>query len=118
MWPLLIQKLDGGVTQLSSTDHTIPGSDDHSLALSTEAVMLGPGQTLELVFGLGGTNFSGCPSSPCPWDCEALANGVVGTSDLLSLLAGWGGVNSCDFDGAGVGTSDLLKLLANWGPCE
>ena len=48
------------------------------------------------------------------------ANGTVGASDLLSLLAQWGtdpGVPP-DFDGDGsVGASDLLALLANWGPC-
>lgn len=45
------------------------------------------------------------------------ADGVVGTSDLLSLLASWGTMGSAadlDMDGI-VGTSDLLLLLANWG---
>ena len=57
-----------------------------------------------------------CPS--CPWDLDG--NGLVGTSDLLMLLARWGVAagNPADFDGDGfVGTSDLLKLLANWGAC-
>ncbi len=57
----------------------------------------------------------------CAHDLDA--DGNVGVSDLLSLLASWG---SCppkadcpaDFDGNGnVGVSDLLALLANWGPC-
>ena len=48
------------------------------------------------------------------------ANGSVGVSDLLSLLASWGPCKGCpaDFDDSGdVGVSDLLVLLANWGPC-
>ena len=43
---------------------------------------------------------------------------VVGTADLLTLLAAWGPCEDCpeDLDGDGaVGTSDLLALLANWG---
>ena len=61
--------------------------------------------------------FSPAPP-PCPWDLDK--NGVVGASDLLSLLANWGLCKGCsaDFDGDGiVGASDLLALLANWGPC-
>ena len=46
-----------------------------------------------------------------------MPTGSVGTTDLLALLAQWGSVGSCDFDGGGVGTTDLLKLLANWGAC-
>ena len=54
----------------------------------------------------------------CPQDLDA--DGSVGVSDLLSLLANWGPCKGCpaDFDGNGtVGVSDLLVLLANWGPC-
>ncbi len=54
----------------------------------------------------------------CLWDLDA--NGSVGASDLLALLASWGPCKGCpaDFDGNGtVGASDLLALLANWGPC-
>lgn len=61
----------------------------------------------------------GAPVEPlCPWDLDA--NGTVGASDLLSLLAQWGSDpdGPPDFDGNGsVGASDLLALLANWGPC-
>ena len=55
----------------------------------------------------------------CPADLDA--NGSVGASDLLALLASWGPCKGCpaDFDGDGsVGASDLLALLANWGPCQ
>ena len=65
--------------------------------------------------GPGGLAGQGLPD--CPWDCEQVPNGSVGTTDLLALLAQWGGAGSCDFDGGGVGTTDLLKLLANWGNC-
>ncbi len=54
----------------------------------------------------------------CPADLDA--NGSVGVSDLLELLASWGPCKGCpaDFDGNNeVGVSDLLALLANWGPC-
>ena len=57
-------------------------------------------------------------ASFCPWDLDD--NGIVGVSDLLSLLASWGPCKGCpaDFDENGnVGVSDLLALLANWGPC-
>ncbi|MEE8154909.1 MAG: integrin alpha [Phycisphaerales bacterium] len=54
----------------------------------------------------------------CPWDLDD--NGIVGASDLLSLLVSWGPCKGCpaDFDGNGsVGASDLLALLVHWGPC-
>jgi hypothetical protein len=48
----------------------------------------------------------------CPEDLDD--DGSVGMSDLLALLAGWGGP-----DGAGgtLGIEDLLALLAVWGGC-
>ena len=55
----------------------------------------------------------------CPWDLDA--DGNVGSSDLLTLLAAWGPVptpDPPDFNGDGkVSTFDLLELLANWGAC-
>ncbi len=57
----------------------------------------------------------------CPHDLDA--DGSVGVSDLLSLLADWGPCPPkadcpADFDDNGnVGVPDLLELLANWGPC-
>ncbi len=59
--------------------------------------------------------------APCPWDLDG--NGVVGATDLLSLLVTWGpcdDYNDCqaDFGNNGtVGATDLLALLVNWGPC-
>ncbi len=47
-------------------------------------------------------------------------DGIVGITDLLSLLAQWGTNpgGPPDFDGDGsVGITDLLALLVNWGPC-
>ena len=57
-------------------------------------------------------------SDTCPWDLDD--NGVVGASDLLSLLVQWGADpdGPPDFDGDGiVGAADLLALLVNWGRC-
>ncbi len=55
------------------------------------------------------------PPQPALGDLDA--NGVVGMSDLLALLAAWGQVHSsADLDGDGlVGISDLLILLGAWG---
>ncbi len=72
-------------------------------------------------FGQIGHGFLMTPLNQCPWDLDD--NEVVGTSDLLSLLASWGPCPPkadcpADFDGNDdVGVSDLLVLLANWGPC-
>ncbi len=52
--------------------------------------------------------------SPADLDCD----GVVGASDLLTLLVSWGPCDGClaDLDGDHVvGASDLLTLLVNWG---
>jgi hypothetical protein len=54
---------------------------------------------------------------PCPWDCQVPADGAVGITDLLALLAQWGLVTPCDIDGGGVGITDLLAMLAAWGTC-
>ena len=46
-------------------------------------------------------------------------DGSVGSSDLGTLLAGWGSGGTGDLDGSGkVGSSDLGILLAGWGPCN
>jgi hypothetical protein len=58
-------------------------------------------------------------AEPCPGD--ATGDGLVGTGDLLVLLANWGmsttnGASNGDFDGSGsVGTADLLLLLQAYG---
>jgi len=54
----------------------------------------------------------------CPWDCDGSNDGIVGIVDFLTLLAQWGELGSCDFNGGGVGIEDFRKLLAEWGPCE
>ncbi|MEE9129229.1 MAG: FG-GAP repeat protein [Phycisphaerales bacterium] len=65
--------------------------------------------------------FDAAASGMCPWDLDD--NGIVGASDLLSLLATWGPCPpkaDCppDFDrDSSVGESDLAALLVNWGPC-
>jgi hypothetical protein len=57
------------------------------------------------------------PDSACAGDCAFPFDDHVDVTDLLALLAQWGTINECDFDGGGVGTSDFLILIANWGPC-
>jgi len=60
-----------------------------------------------------------CLVPDCPEDFDL--DGMVGTTDLLQLLAAWGPCMDCveDLDGDGmVGTTDLLQLLAAWGPCD
>lgn len=55
-----------------------------------------------------------------PCDADLDGDGNVGFSDLVILLATWGGCPGCpaDLDGDGdVGFSDLVSLLAAWGPC-
>jgi spore coat protein A len=55
---------------------------------------------------------------PCPLDCEAVPDGMVGITDFLALLAQWGQVDtSCDVNGGGVDVTDFLEMLAAWGPC-
>ncbi|HIB50859.1 MAG TPA: hypothetical protein EYO40_06240 [Phycisphaerales bacterium] len=63
-----------------------------------------------------GTENPACPN-PCPSDIDG--DGIVGVSDILSLIAGWGGNDPTqDLDGDGtVGVSDLLIIIAAWGPC-
>jgi hypothetical protein len=63
-------------------------------------------------------NFTSAPFlSPCPADVNG--NGAVDVSDLLAVLAAWGGADpDADLNGDGtVDVSDLLDLLAAWGPC-
>ena len=54
---------------------------------------------------------------PCPWDCQAVPDGMVGVNDFLQLLADWNVSGDCDFDGGGTGVTDFLELLGNWGTC-
>jgi hypothetical protein len=49
-------------------------------------------------------------------------DGEINVSDLLALLAQWGGIGLCDIADGGsppfvVNVSDLLALLAAWGTC-
>ena len=120
-WPLVRDRLDDGVAELKGADHTTPGAADHSCALSSEKVMLGPGESTELLIGQGAPGFGGCPGRACPWDLTG--DGSVGIGDLLALFGLWGpcpGPPGCpgDFNSDGaVGVGDLLAMFANWGPC-
>jgi hypothetical protein len=65
-------------------------------------------------------NGNGIPDEceACPWDCEAVPDGMVGVTDFLALLAQWGQSGTpCDFDANGVDVNDFLLMLASWGPC-
>ena len=64
-------------------------------------------------------DFDGRYDVSASFDCLgcATADGQVGIVEFLALLAQWGTVNTCDFDGGGVGSTDFLLLLANWGAC-
>ncbi len=61
-------------------------------------------------------------SCECPADCAGTPDGNVNVTDLLALLANWGGTPTlCDIappggDGS-VNVTDLLALLAAWGSC-
>ncbi|MCH7545565.1 MAG: hypothetical protein IID30_04090 [Planctomycetes bacterium] len=61
-------------------------------------------------------------SCECPADCAGTPDGSVNVTDLLALLANWGGTPTlCDIappggDGS-VNVTDLLALLAAWGSC-
>ncbi|MCH7602806.1 MAG: hypothetical protein IIB54_08590, partial [Planctomycetes bacterium] len=61
-------------------------------------------------------------SCECPADCAGTPDGNVNVTDLLALLANWGGTPTlCDMappggDGS-VNVTDLLALLAAWGSC-
>jgi hypothetical protein len=61
---------------------------------------------------------------PCPHDVDD--DGLVGTHDLLAVLAAWGPCDSCacpaDFTGPSgpdcrVDVFDLLGLFSQWGLC-
>ena len=59
------------------------------------------------------------PASVCPADFDG--NQSVDFSDLLVVLASWGGCDACpaDLNGSGaVDFSDLVTVLAAWGPCD
>ena len=64
--------------------------------------------------GLSGTALLTPQGHPADLDND----GIVGTTDLLALLAAWGGCAGCPEDMNGDGTvdvQDLLYVLGNWG---
>jgi surface-anchored protein len=92
-----------GVYRLGLTAIATPFVGEPAEASATLWVLVGDDTTI--------------PADPnvCPGDLDA--DGAVGTSDLLTLLAAWGTSDETgDADGDGfVGTADLLLLLAGWG---
>ncbi len=58
----------------------------------------------------------------CDADCAGTPDGDVNVTDLLNLLANWGGTpTGCDIAPPGgdgtVNVTDLLALLGAWGSC-
>lgn len=56
-------------------------------------------------------------STPCPADLDG--DGIVGASDLATVLARWGSTDvAADLDADGqVGPGDLAMMLASWNSC-
>ena len=67
------------------------------------------------------TDTPGSENPACPSDCPSDfdGDGIVGVSDVLALIAGWGGNDPThDLDGDGtVGVGDILIMIGAWGPC-
>ena len=60
----------------------------------------------------------GCSPGNCPQDVNG--DGVVGVSDLLSLIDDWGPCLDCDSDindDGIVDVTDILNVVGAWGPC-
>jgi serine protease AprX len=58
----------------------------------------------------------GDTTEPCPADCNG--DGVVGVSDLLAIIDGWGTDSGCDVNGDGnIDVLDLLAAVGSWGEC-
>jgi len=60
----------------------------------------------------------GCDPNNCPSDVNG--DGVVGVSDLLSLIDDWGPCADCasDVNDDGVvDVTDILEVVGGWGPC-
>jgi endonuclease/exonuclease/phosphatase family metal-dependent hydrolase len=88
----------GAAVTVQTSDENLPGATSAAITLNLQAII-------------------GSPAA-CPADCAAPPDGFINVSDLLVLLAQWGGGGTCDVTGNGsVDVSDLLELLAAWGAC-
>jgi len=89
---------------------TGPRAGDWRVIVHGDAVNVGPQGFAVVITGAVGD------VPPCNADFDG--DRIVGPSDLLTLLAGWGGTGAGDATGDGiVGPADLLALLASFGPC-
>lgn len=69
-----------------------------------------------LFAGAADLDLDGVPDA-CACDADLDGDGMVGPSDLASLLGAWG-TPGADLDGDGqTGASDLTVLLGSWGDC-
>jgi len=109
MAALLLISLDAaGFGQLAGTD-VVLGDCDLDIGIGIVTVQL---QSVRLVGTVS------IEALTCPWDLDA--DGDIGITDFLQMLAAWGTspIGPPDFDGDGVvGIGDFLAMLANWGPC-
>ncbi|MEE8129117.1 MAG: right-handed parallel beta-helix repeat-containing protein [Vicinamibacterales bacterium] len=116
----------------------VPGTidDDFSLRLGSPAIDAANNDAIDATIDVGGVPRladDGCTDDTGNGDppiadmgahefqgstCDLDGSGLVGTTDLLALLAAWGSDpgGPPDFNGDGnVGAADLLQLLGNWG---
>jgi hypothetical protein len=97
---------------------SFPGVPASAKDLIEVIIMPPPGALPELPGFSADDSQAGTIPAPCPADVDL--DGIVGITDLLSLLALWGtdpgGPPDLDGDHV-VGIVDLLTLLAAWGPC-
>lgn len=109
MAALLLISLDAaGFGQLAGTD-VVLGDCELDIGIGIVTVQL---QSVRLVGTVS------IDALTCPWDLDA--DGTVGITDFLQMLAAWGTspIGPPDFDGDGiVGIGDFLAMLANWSPC-
>ena len=112
----------GVVALMLSLDPTLT-PDQVEEILSATAVDYGSGG-YDTTFGHGFINARGAleaidTGETCTGDVDG--DGMVGVSDILLVVDGWGPCGGCDadIDGDGsVGVSDILAVVDAWGACE
>jgi len=103
-------------TTLVPTFGTLQGEFGWSVAIDGNNAIVGapfhePDGYAELFVGM---------TSACECIADISGDGIVGVTDLLSVIAAWGTCVSCDADLNGdgiVNVSDLLTVISLWGNC-
>ncbi len=113
LWAITVQfqAIGEGVTQIAYVDAIGIWSE-------TQVLPAGPGNVTGDISSLATVTVVDPNAVPCPADLNG--DGIVGSIDLLVLLAAWltnpGGPP--DFNGDGiVNVNDLLEMLGAWGAC-